>query len=80
MSRVSYEHNKFKGPLVDANGDVVAAAGREDDVLSAGLGVEYALTDNLQLSMGVESRLRDSNRQGSDYNNVRVSTGLTYAF
>lgn len=80
ISHVRYEHDEFQGPLVDANGNVVNANGREDNVLSTGLTIQYAATDNLMLSLGADYRHRNSNRQDADYDDTTVFTGLTYAF
>lgn len=79
-SHVRYGRDEFQGPVVNPEGDVVTGDEREDDVLSAGAGVEYAALTDLLLSLGVAYRERDSNRQASDYDNTRVNAELTYAF
>ena len=57
-----------------------ANSGREDQVYSVSLGLQYALTDNASLTTEVIYEKGSSNRAGLDYDFIEVGPRLDFAF
>jgi hypothetical protein len=57
-----------------------ANSGREDQVYSVSLGLQYALTDNASLTTEVIYENGSSNRAGLDYEFIEVGPRLDFAF
>lgn len=72
----AFEDQDFKG----GNGTDSANAGREDELRTIGLGVDYEALRNLYLSVEATHKSRDSNREGREFDYDQVSAGVTYAF
>lgn len=78
--RVAYEQDEFKGPVRDTTGVLISDRGREDDLTSARLGVNYTAITDLNLGLAVEYGDRNSNRSDSDYTYTQVLTEISYGF
>lgn len=76
-ARVGYAKHEFDGWSTDTNG---ALRQRDDKVLYATLGVDYAMQPWLMWSLGYTYRNQDSNMIRYDYDENRVFLNATLAF
>lgn len=72
----SFQNRDYQGS--DTPGNV--NAGRNDDVRTIGLAVDYEPLSNLYLSLQASHKTRDSNRDIRNFNYEQVSAGVTYEF
>lgn len=86
-SSVSVEHELHDNIILNANvsfskNEYEGGTGtqREDDILSAGVGVKYLLNRNVHLSAGYNYETRDSNIVNAGYDDNKVMLRLTLSY
>lgn len=72
----SFQNRDYQGRDTPGN----LNAGREDDLHTIGLGIDYQALPNLYLSLEARHQSRDSNREIRKFDYEEVSAGVTYEF
>ncbi|WP_198007277.1 outer membrane beta-barrel protein [Nitrococcus mobilis] len=72
----SFQNRDYQGRETPGN----LNAGREDDLHTIGLGIDYQALPNLYLSLEAKHQSRDSNREIRNFDYEQISAGVTYEF
>jgi len=78
--RVSYSQDEFEGQVRNQTGTIISDSGRQDDVLTARLAVDYQAILDLNILVGVQYQDRDSNQNDNDFDTTQFLTEISYGF